>query len=47
MSYSRGSMGYDTILLASASERADGPGNQGGIATIEADQAAQQTGGEG
>jgi small subunit ribosomal protein S3 len=41
-----GTTGTSTEAGRAAAERADAPGNQGGIATIEADQTAQQTGGE-
>jgi small subunit ribosomal protein S3 len=42
-----GTTGTSTEAGRAAAERADAPGNQGGIATVEADQAAQRTGGEG
>jgi small subunit ribosomal protein S3 len=41
-----GTTGTSTEAGRAAAERADAPGNQGGIATIEADQTAPQTGGE-
>jgi small subunit ribosomal protein S3 len=41
-----GTTGTSTEAGRAAAERADAPGNQAGVATIEADQTAQQTGGE-
>ncbi|WP_433289792.1 30S ribosomal protein S3 [Pseudonocardia sp. CA-142604] len=41
-----GTTGTSTEAGRAAAERADAPGNQGGVATIEADQTAPQTGGE-
>ncbi|GAA3067505.1 hypothetical protein GCM10010464_34640 [Pseudonocardia yunnanensis] len=41
-----GTTGTSTEAGRAAAERADAPGNQAGVATIEADQTAPQTGGE-
>ncbi|GAA1188698.1 30S ribosomal protein S3 [Pseudonocardia alaniniphila] len=41
-----GTTGTSTEAGRAAAERADAPGNQGGVATIESDQTAPQTGGE-
>jgi small subunit ribosomal protein S3 len=41
-----GTTGTSTEAGRAAAERADAPGSQAGVATIEADQTAQQTGGE-
>jgi small subunit ribosomal protein S3 len=41
-----GTTGTSTEAGRAAAERADAPGNQGGVATVEADQTAPQTGGE-